>query len=281
MTVGTAGITGASGYVGGVIRAELAARGWRTVAYIRRPHGDADALPFDLAQPPDPAVFAGLDVLVHAAWDPRAAGQELWRTNVGGTAALLEAATTAGVRQVILISSISAFEGTRQAYGRAKLAAEATAERLAAAVVRPGLVYGPRAGGMVGNLRRLVRFPVIPLPAARAPQYTVHEDDLAEVVVRLAEGVAVSEPMVAASTHPTQMRELVAALAAREGRRPAVVPVWWPAAFAAMTAAERLHLQTPVRADSLWGLAHPPAPPDARPLLSLGVRVGPFDPDRL
>src|SRR5258708_17855704 len=184
MDARTVAVTGAYGYLGGVIRRAMAAADWRTLALVRSPRGDdGDAMPYSLGADIDAAVLDGVDALIHCAYDltlvSRAA---IWRVNVEGTERLLAAARQAGVRRVVVISSIAAYPGTRQVYGQAKLAIEEIAHRHGAVVVRPGLVYGPNAGGLVGSLRRLVALPAVPLMAWRSHQYTVHEDDLAAAV---------------------------------------------------------------------------------------------------
>ena len=66
--------------------------------------------------------------------------------------------------------------------------AEALAEELGGVVVRPGLLYGPGAGGMIGMLTRLVRaLPVVPvLVGEDRPLYLAHQDDAAELIARVA-----------------------------------------------------------------------------------------------
>ena len=64
------------------------------------------------------------------------------------------------MRRILVLSSMSAFEGTRQLYGRAKLAIETMTVASGGCALSPGLVYGERPGGMAGALRELTRLPV-------------------------------------------------------------------------------------------------------------------------
>ncbi len=89
--------------------------------------------------------------------------------------ALFDMAVSSGVRRTITLSSMSAYPGTRQLYGRAKLDVEVPALNRGMVVVRPGLVYGPGWGGMAGTLRRLANLPVLPDFGPRAHQFTVSE----------------------------------------------------------------------------------------------------------
>jgi nucleoside-diphosphate-sugar epimerase len=280
MTHGTtAAITGASGYVGSVIRSALRNQGWRSIALIRRPSSeDPDSLPFDLDRPFDPALLAGVDTLVHCAYDFELTSRSaIWRTNVRGTEQVLDAAQTAGVRRLVLVSTIAAFQGTEQIYGRAKLAMEEEAAARGAVIVRPGLVYGPSPGGMVGSLSRAMSLPVVPVPAGRSHVFTVHEDDLAQAVVRLTTMNAPPiAPLVVAHPRPVKVEALLRAIALAQGRSPRFLPVPWRPAFWLLKLAEKGPIKLPFRADSLWGLAHPPPRPDATVGEILGLTPRPF-----
>jgi nucleoside-diphosphate-sugar epimerase len=267
-----AAVTGAGGYVGRVIREALREQGWRVLGLVRRTT-DGDDVPYDLVGGLDPAILRGVDLLVHCAWDFRTARRaESWRINVGGSRRLLDAASEAGVGRVIVVSSIAAFAGTQQRYGRAKLAIEASARARDAVVIRPGLVFGDVPGGMLGALERLVGLPLVPVPAASSHQYLLHERDLGAAVVRLANiGRLPQRPLVLAHPAPVGMEALVRELARRRGLQPTVVRVPWRPAYALMRACEATGLRLPMRADSLWGLTHPPPPPPAD-LDELGIR---------
>lgn len=273
-------ISGASGYLGRGLCSCFQDHGWRVLRLVRAPRpGQSSDRRYDLADQPDPGLLAGVDVLVHAAYDLRLSRRdEVWRVNVEGTVRLLEAAERAGVGRIILLSSLSAYAGTGQLYGQAKLAIEAAAQALGAVVVRPGLVYGEQPGGMVGTLRRLTRLPLVPLVAARSGLYPVHEDDLASTVVALA---AVPDlppgPIGVAPTEPVPFRTILAALAAADGRRCRFIPLPWQLVYASLRLAELLRFPIPVRADSLLGLVHPaPSVPGREEVSRLGVELRKF-----
>src|SRR4029077_599891 len=109
----------------------------------------------------DPAILEGIDVLIHCAYDLSLTARDtIWRVNVAGTQQLLDAALTAGVRRYLVVSSTAAYPGTAQIYGRAKLAIEDIARKRDAILIRPGLVFGPHAGGMAGALSKVLALPV-------------------------------------------------------------------------------------------------------------------------
>src|SRR5579872_4212685 len=126
----TVAVTGATGYLGSRICHAFGARGWNVAALVRNPAAvDFPAAPYDLGVPltsTTERVLRSADVLVHTAYDLRlAAPRDIWRVNVEGTRALLDAAVGAGVPRILVLSSMSAYAGTRQLYGRAKLEIEA------------------------------------------------------------------------------------------------------------------------------------------------------------
>lgn len=278
--VRTVAITGARGYVGSLLRRAFRIEGWRVVSLVRQGlPGEADALPYDLAQTPSPTLLDGIDTLVHCAWDlsitPRA---DIWRINVHGTAALLQLAEHAGVRRVIFVSSMSAYDGTKQLYGRAKLECENTATALGQGVVRLGLVYGPGWSGMAGSLRRMTRLPVTPLLARQSHQYTVHEEDAASAVARLASLPEIPLlPLGIAHPEPVKFDRLLRAIGRADGHVPHLVPVPWQLAYAALRAGEVAGARLPFRADSLLGLARPAHEvPNQGAATKLGLSFRPF-----
>jgi nucleoside-diphosphate-sugar epimerase len=277
----TVAITGSHGYLGGVIRRSFAASGWRSISLVRSPvQRDGEARRFDLARPCDDRLFTDVDVLIHCAYDMSLTGRsEIMLVNVEGTRRLLRAAGVAGVPRVIVLSSMSAYEGTTQIYGQAKLAIEAAALQVGGCVLRPGLVYGDPPGGMVAALRRLVRLPFVPIPIGQMRQFTVHEDDFIAVVTAVAEAPAVPpRPVGVASPNGIEFRDLLSTFAAWERRTCHFVPIPWQPMYWALRLAEHLPVTLPFRADSLLGLVHPArSVPGGPELQALGVHLREFD----
>jgi nucleoside-diphosphate-sugar epimerase len=188
-------VTGAAGFVGRAMVAELAARGWQVTAAVRSlpPEPDrvpgADYLPvgdlFEWCQSPQD--LRDFSHIVHAAARVhvmRGGNEaEFARGNAEVTARLAERAAAAGVRRFVFLSSIKVNgEGTAgrpfrhddppapaDAYARSKLAAEQALWRACArsslegVVLRLPLVVGPGARANVARLVRLVERGV-PLP---------------------------------------------------------------------------------------------------------------------
>ena len=177
-------VTGAGGFIGSAFCQTLVQAG-APVREVRRPGGPPPIEGLQRAEIPDlergalARAFAGVDVVVHLAGrahrlrddagNPLAAFR---RVNVEGTRAVVEAAADAGVRRVLVASSVKAVgESTTvpwteetppvplDPYGVSKLEAEGAAFVAGAAcgvetvVMRFPLVYGP---GAPANVRRLV-----------------------------------------------------------------------------------------------------------------------------
>ncbi len=108
-------LTGATGFIGGHVARELLNAGYRVRALVRSrlripEHlAGCEIVHGDLLQPA--ALLGSLDdcrYLVHSAalytFAPSLRG-DVWRTNVDGTASLLEAARLAGVERAVVTSS--------------------------------------------------------------------------------------------------------------------------------------------------------------------------------
>jgi nucleoside-diphosphate-sugar epimerase len=216
---------------------------------------------------------------VHGAYDLSLTSPvDIWRVNVEGTRRLLEVAADARMRRILVLSSMSAFEGTTQLYGRAKLDIEAMTVASGGCAVRPGLVHGERPGGMAAALRKLTRLPIVPVIAGGARLYTVREDDLMTAIAALV-AIEILPPGTISVAHPTpvMLSELITEFAAQEGRRCRLVPVPWQLVYRLLRTAEALHLGLPFRADSLLGLVHTaPCLSDGEPLTGLGVTLRAF-----
>jgi nucleoside-diphosphate-sugar epimerase len=275
-------ITGTSGYVGSRVMRYVEARGWSVAELSRRSSGERARgrvhVPYHLEGAPDPAVFRqhGVRALIHCAYDfGPARGADIHRVNVEGSIRLLRAAREGGVERIVFLSSISAFDGCRSLYGRAKLAIERAAFETGASVVRSGLVHGGRSsGGMFGSLQRIAsRSSIVPLIGTGAYlQYLAHEEDLCAVLFRLAtrdmEGA--TRPIVAAASRGWPMRDLLQALRP-EGSAPLrFVSIPWQAIWVGLKTAETCRIPVPFRSDSVISLVYQDPAPD----FSIARRLG-------
>src|ERR1700761_6445229 len=142
-------ITGANGYVGSTLRAAFAASGYRVIALQRSAPAGAtsDYLPYSLEDGPAAPLPDGVAAVVHCAYDLRARDRaEIERINLGGTQKLIGAV---GDVPVVLMSSMSAYSGTQQIYGRTKIACEELVTANGGTSLRLGPVPRGGDGGMM------------------------------------------------------------------------------------------------------------------------------------
>ncbi len=254
------GVTGANGYVGGRIIAHLRSSGIDAIALVRRPPpGDALARRYGLGEPLERSLLDGIDTVVHAAYDASARGPDISARNVTGSLPLLEGLHERGGR-MLMVSSMSAFEGTRSQYGRAKLELERAVLERDGIVFRPGLVFGAGAGGLFGAMvRALSRRALVPVIGGGAQRlFVTHDEHLSELVAALiAAGTGGAGPIFAAHEAPTTLRAIAEQIARAGGHRLVVIPL--PTALVALglRSGEMAGIPLPFRSDSLRSLMHP------------------------
>jgi UDP-glucose 4-epimerase len=250
-------VTGASGFIGRALVADLAARGYAVRAASRRP--EALALPRgaegalverhrspNLSNDADFAsLLAGVDVVIHAAAIAHTQGiaEEAFETvNHRAVGRLAEAARGKAERFVFL-SSIRAQSGTASPtllteadtprpadpYGRAKLAAE---KALACSgtpfvVLRPVLVAGPNPSGNLAALLRLAnRGLPLSLDGFTARRSLVALADVTAAVAHVLEGAAhLGETYILSHPDPVAVGAIFAALREGLGRKAGGLPV--------------------------------------------------------
>jgi UDP-glucose 4-epimerase len=251
-------VTGATGAVGPAVVAALSCRyAVRTLSRTPPPEGllppSVTPITGDVN---DRAVVRraarGADAIVHLAGllhivnPPIAMRAEYERVNVGGTAAIIDAAMTEGIRRVVTLSTIAVYGYQRAGerlteqsgthpdtlYGETKLAAEqvALAARRTdgaplATVLRAAAVYGPR---VKGNYQRLVRALAkrrfVPIGRGDNVRTLVFVDDLASAIALAVEDSRAAGGVYNVSdgtSHP--LAQIIAAICAALGRRP---PSW-------------------------------------------------------
>lgn len=188
-------VTGASGLVGSRLVARLRAAAVPVRAFVRAP--GALGAPVDgglsivTGEIEDLAAVRrgvqGCGAVVHLANASGVTDEARVRAvNVGGTEHVLVASREAGVGRVIFTSSVSAMRARLGPYGRSKRMAEdlVRASGLPFVILRPSLVYGGDAPGLMTLLARHLRtLPVMPVIGdGRMPLDPIHVDDLCGVI---------------------------------------------------------------------------------------------------
>ncbi len=256
-------VTGASGYVGSRLAERFEASGVQVYRLSRElaPGRASDTwVSFTLGQTLDPSLFSkrGIKTLIHSAYAFSAATwEEIDRINVEGSRALIRAAQAGGVERIILISTLSAFEGCLSLYGKAKLLIEKDVLTAGGCVVRSGLVFGDSPGGMLGRILSQAKSGAwVPVLHHPAPLYLTHEADLCEWVYRLATSSWPPQRrlFIAAGQKPWTLRQIVHELTGAPKPPVHTIPVPWILAWAGLRALEGVGIHLTFKSDSILSL---------------------------
>lgn len=238
--------------IGGFLGSHLAAHWVRSGHEVSGASSSGAALdgvrrvtPFSLGRPVDTGELAGIDVVIHLAYD-RAAGLE---ANDKGTRLVAMAAESAGVARQIFVSSYSARPDALSEYGRLKFGLETYFGERGGMVVRPGLVVG-NGGLFQRNMRKILTAPVLPLlNGGRDLMPVVAVEDCAAAMTVLLDGRAGAFNLF--NPEMVSMRRFVETINRMAGHRAFYLPVPGNLAARLLTVAARLGIKLPVDADNL------------------------------
>ena len=208
------GLAGANGFIGSAIFRYLHASGISPRTLCGPGAGSVNGPENLICDLTDSAQLqcwvTGLETVIHAAGPPSVRRsfeipQEYVRVHVQGTTALLEACRSAGVKQIVYLSSAEVYGRAEQSlvpethglqprspYAVAKLAAEkmiavyVQSFGLNATVLRPFSIYGPNPTpeSLFGSILSMSREGCIHLHDLRPVRDYCHVDDLAIAVLR-------------------------------------------------------------------------------------------------
>lgn len=251
-------VTGASGFLGRGVVPYLAACGWQVRAAARNTARVPTGTGITVVTSPEltgavdwRALVNGVTHVVHLAGLAHIMDQVPEQTftaiNATATASLAMAARAAGVKRVVLISSIRAGIGPTSpniiretdtpapddAYGRSKLAAEmalfqeignGTTEGV---VLRPVLVYGPGVRGNMAAMNRLARLPFpLPLGALRNRRSVVSLGNLSSAIRHaMVSPAVIGGTYIVADGAPVSVAEMLCWLRQGLGRGPGLLPI--------------------------------------------------------
>lgn len=188
-------VTGGTGFVGQRLIDLAVERGHKVHALTRRPQAPRNGVTWiegDLgSREALEKLVTGTDAVIHVAGvinAPDAAGFEAG--NVTGTLTMLAAATAAGTRRFVHVSSLAAREPDLSQYGASKARSEDLVQGsgLDWVIVRPPAVYGPGDKETL-ELFKMAKAGVILLPP-KGRISVIHVDDLARLLLVLAESRA-------------------------------------------------------------------------------------------
>jgi UDP-glucose 4-epimerase len=260
--VSTTLVTGANGFVGRHLTAQLAKRGVQVKALVRsRGSSDVAAPGIELCEVGDlvthadyGALMRDVDCVIHLAGrahvlaDRGGRNEDAYRINNEQlTESLAKAAAKEGVRRFVFVSTIKVYGEVDRGkpftvddvpdpsdpYGKSKLAAERKLWEICAAsdmtgvVVRPPLVYGP---GVRANFLRIMRLVDrrIPLPfgAVRNRRSMVAVQNLADLLCVCRDAAAAAgQTFLVTDGRDLSTADLVRELARAMGRKSNLLPV--------------------------------------------------------
>ena len=229
-------VTGATGFVGSHIAEAFVEAGYEVRVGARASSNerwisslDTERVPLDLdgsAEDLSRAVH-NVDVVVHAAGITRARRPgDYYSVNAGGTRSVATAALRAGVRRLVLISSLAARgpdgrDHPDSDYGRSKLEAEshlrALSGRMEAVVLRPAAVYGPRDTDLL-PLFRMARAGWLTVPSGAALLQPGYVQDAARAALAAAREPVGFGPFPVAENRRYTWRDVAAGLEKALGR---------------------------------------------------------------
>ena len=245
-------VTGASGFLGRAVAAEIVAAGHEVRCFQRRPSGVAGATDVlgSMTEPADvTSAVAGVDAIVHLAAKVSLAGApaDFVAVNVEGTRTLIDAAREHGVGRLVFVSSPSVAhagasitgsdaepadpEHAHGDYARTKAAAEllalaADSPELRVVAVRPHLVWGPGDTQLIARIVERARAGRLPLLGHGAALIdTTYIDNAAGAIAAALERVDAvhGNAYVITNGEPRPVAELLAGICAAAG---VAAPAW-------------------------------------------------------
>ena len=245
-------LTGATGFVGRHLMADLSRRGYRLRILLRRPVPEfttgEQVLIGDLACPINlNEAMRGVDYVIHSAGIAHAMSgrpEDDYRTvNRDAARALAIAARQAGVKRFVFLSSVRAQCGPvseapvgdddiprpTDPYGRSKLEAEAALAEtgIPFSALRPALVYGPGVKGNLAALFGLARKPwPLPFGGFQSKRSLVGLETLAGAIAHVMTlDESPNRAFLVSDPQPVSLAEIITAYRSGLGRGPGLIPV--------------------------------------------------------
>jgi uncharacterized protein YbjT (DUF2867 family) len=196
-------ITGATGYIGRHLVARLVAQGERPRCLVREMNRAKRILPADKVELVQGATTSpasldaavqGVDTIVHAAFltadRKQSAGNEYEKTNVQGTANLIQAAKKAGVKRVIEIGGLGTRPDKPGSYMQGRYLAEKMLKEsgLDWTIIQPSVLFGKNAPFIKGLVDLIRTSPVVPLIGGGKIMFQpIYVEDVVTVIIKVLE----------------------------------------------------------------------------------------------
>jgi len=232
-------ITGGTGFVGRHLAQRLAAEGVEVLLLARsaREELNGRGMTFVASDLSDPAVlrkaFAGCDAVAHCAGINREIKEQTYhRVHIEATRNVIEAASDAGIKKVVLMSFLRARPNCGSAYHESKWAAEELirASGLDYTIIRASMVYG-RGDHMLDHLSHALHtFPLFAMVGLKEKGIRpLAIEDLVDVLrAALVEGRLTRQTVAVTGAEEFYLSEAVRRVARVTGKKVRMVraPVW-------------------------------------------------------
>ena len=252
----TIAVSGANGFTGRFVCAELQSRQRPFVALLR-PGSDTSWM--DAHQ--IPVRFADLNNAQQLAGQLKGCDALLNVASIGFGAApsILEACRSAAVRRAVFVSTTAIFTQLNAGSKVVRQAAEAaiTSSGLDTTILRPTMIYGtPGDRNMIRLVRWLERWPVLPVFGnGRSLQQPVHVSDVAWAVVQALETPAtINRQFNISGAAPLTYNDVVRLTAQALGRRVRRIHIPARLIVTALQVSERLGITLPIKAEQVLRL---------------------------
>lgn len=269
-------VTGGTGFVGREVIRQLLPTGHRVRLLVRHPQAQnqagvsgRDSVDLVAGAVTDassmPAALQGIDAVIHLVGIiSEVGGNTFEAVHARGTAALVAAAATAGVRRFVHMSALGTRPNAVARYHQTKWAGEEAVRSsgIPWTILRPSLIYGP-GDQSVNFFERMSRWsPILPVMGpGRTRLQPVSVEAVAQAFVRaLTLPDAIGQTLDLCGEERLTFPELLRTMLAVAKRRRLLVHVPWPvarlqAAFAEAVFAGLLRQAPPLNRDQLIMLA--------------------------
>lgn len=275
----TIAVSGANGFTGRFVCAELQRRQCSFVALLR-PGTDASWMDARRIA----SRHADLNDVAQLAQQLSGCRALLNVASIGFGAAptILEACRTASVRRVVFVSTTAIFTQLNAGSKSVRQAAEAaiTSSGLETTILRPTMIYGtPGDRNMIRLVRWLNRWPVLPVfGSGRSLQQPVHVSDVAWAVVQTLEAPStIGRQFNISGAAALTYNEVVRLTAQALGRRVQRLHIPAQPVVALLQATERLGITLPIKAEQILRLNEDKAFSHAEAAEAFGYAPSPFE----
>lgn len=270
-------ITGASGYLGNALTNYFVEKGENVIALCRKnifTHPKIQFSYFELGGQLEQLLPAP-DVCIHCAYDlTLLKWNAIYKKNVLGSQKLFEDLSNRGCKQIIHISSMSAYKGCKSNYGKAKLLIEALGIKYNVFSIRPGLIHGGKNAGLIGTLEPISKLPIIPMIGnGNYPQYLTDINSLSTIVYEITgKKYQINQSVISLCTiRPTTFKALIVGL--NPGSKRLIIPIFWQIPYYLLRVSELIQLKLPLRSDSILGLVFANPAPDFSFMREQGINI--------